>query len=167
MRQNKNTWFYIGGSGLDRTDGFQKFCGSGLDRIQFYRIRTGLGLKNSQSAHLWTSGSVKSNRQKYCDRPSRSTSVAGPKSGPLAARVISTTRIRKRMCYDVTGVKNSVVTLGIKVEIQQIKNCHCSLIQFSPEHVMLKSYDVLIIFFSHLSKPLFRSHCHWSLLSRM
>jgi len=39
-------WFYIGGSGLDLTDDFQKFCGSGLDRIQFYQIRTGLGLKN-------------------------------------------------------------------------------------------------------------------------
>jgi len=34
------------GSGLDRTDGFQKFCGSGLDRIQFLWIRIGLGLKN-------------------------------------------------------------------------------------------------------------------------
>ena len=46
MRQNINTWFYIGGSGLDRTNDFEKFCGSGLDRIQFYRIRNGLGLKN-------------------------------------------------------------------------------------------------------------------------
>jgi len=46
MRQKKNKWFYIGGSGLDRTDDFQKFCGSGLDRIQIYWIRTGLGLKN-------------------------------------------------------------------------------------------------------------------------
>jgi len=47
-RQNSisNTWFYIGGSGLDRTDDFQKFCGSGLDRIQFHRTRTGLRLKN-------------------------------------------------------------------------------------------------------------------------
>ena len=36
----------MGGSGLDRTHDFQKFCGSGLDRIQFCRIRTGLGLKN-------------------------------------------------------------------------------------------------------------------------
>jgi len=36
----------MGGSGLDQTDDFQKFCGSGLDRIQFYRIRTGPGLKN-------------------------------------------------------------------------------------------------------------------------
>jgi len=45
MRQNKNTCFYIGGSGLDQTDDFQKFYISGLDRIQFYRIRTGLGLK--------------------------------------------------------------------------------------------------------------------------
>jgi len=44
MRQNKNTLFYTGRSGLDRTDDFQKFCGSGLDRIQYYRIRTGLGL---------------------------------------------------------------------------------------------------------------------------
>ena len=26
----------MGGSGLDRTDDFQKFCGSGLVRIQFY-----------------------------------------------------------------------------------------------------------------------------------
>jgi len=32
-RQNKNTYFYIGGSGLDRTDDIQKFCGSGLDLI--------------------------------------------------------------------------------------------------------------------------------------
>jgi len=36
----------MGGSGLDRTDDFQKFCGSALDRIQFYRIRTGIELKN-------------------------------------------------------------------------------------------------------------------------
>jgi len=36
----------MGGSGLDRTDDFQKFCGSGLDRIQFHRIKTGLGMKN-------------------------------------------------------------------------------------------------------------------------
>jgi len=36
----------MGGSGLDRTDDFQKYCGSGLDRIQCHRIRTGLGLKN-------------------------------------------------------------------------------------------------------------------------
>jgi len=36
----------MGGSGLDRTDDFQKFCRLGLDRIQFYWIRTGLGLKN-------------------------------------------------------------------------------------------------------------------------
>ena len=36
----------MGGSGLDRTDDFQKFCRSGLDQIQFDRIRTGLGLKN-------------------------------------------------------------------------------------------------------------------------
>jgi len=36
----------MGGSGLDRTDDFQKFCGSRLDRIQFYRFRTGLELKN-------------------------------------------------------------------------------------------------------------------------
>jgi len=35
----------MGGSGVYRTDDFQKFCGSGLDRIQFYHIRTGLGLK--------------------------------------------------------------------------------------------------------------------------
>jgi len=36
----------MGGSGLDRTDDFQKFCGSGLDRIQLLQIRIGLGLKN-------------------------------------------------------------------------------------------------------------------------
>jgi len=35
----------MGGSKLDRTDDFEKFC-AGLDRIQFYRTRTGLGLKN-------------------------------------------------------------------------------------------------------------------------
>jgi len=34
MRQNKTTWFHIGGSGLDRTDDLKKICGSGLDRIQ-------------------------------------------------------------------------------------------------------------------------------------
>jgi len=34
----------MGGPGLDRTEGFQKFYGSGLDWIQFYRIRTGLDL---------------------------------------------------------------------------------------------------------------------------
>ena len=45
MRQKK-IWFYMGGSGLDRTDDLQKFRRSGLDRIQFYRIRTGIGLKN-------------------------------------------------------------------------------------------------------------------------
>ena len=33
MRQNKNTLFYIDGSGLDQTDYFQKFCGSGLDTV--------------------------------------------------------------------------------------------------------------------------------------
>jgi len=36
----------MGGSGLDWTDEFQKFCGAGLDRIQFLRIKIGLGLKN-------------------------------------------------------------------------------------------------------------------------
>jgi len=36
----------MGGSGLERTDDFQKFCGTGLDRIQFVWIRIGLGLKN-------------------------------------------------------------------------------------------------------------------------
>ena len=36
----------MGGSWLDRTDDFQKFCGSGLDWIQFLRIRIGLGLKS-------------------------------------------------------------------------------------------------------------------------
>jgi len=45
MRQNKHICFCIGGSGLDRTDDFQKNCGSGLDQKKFYRIRTGLGLK--------------------------------------------------------------------------------------------------------------------------
>jgi len=35
----------MGGSGLDRTDDFQKICGSGLDRIKFYWIGTRLGLK--------------------------------------------------------------------------------------------------------------------------
>jgi len=32
----------MGGSGLDWTDDFQKFCRSGLDCIQLYRIKTGL-----------------------------------------------------------------------------------------------------------------------------
>jgi len=46
MGQNRNTWFYLGGSRLNRTDDFQKFSGSGLDQIQFFMIRIGLGLKN-------------------------------------------------------------------------------------------------------------------------
>jgi len=33
MRQNKNTRCYMGGSGLDWNDDFQKFCGSELDWI--------------------------------------------------------------------------------------------------------------------------------------
>ena len=58
MRQNNDrpTWFYTGGSALDRTDDFQKFFGSGLDRIQFFWI-IGLGLKNftvrSSLLHRW------------------------------------------------------------------------------------------------------------------
>jgi len=36
----------MGGSGLDRTDDFQKFCRSGLNQIQLLWIRIGLGLKN-------------------------------------------------------------------------------------------------------------------------
>jgi len=50
MRQN--TRFYMGGSGLDWTDDFQRFFGAGLDRIQIFRIRIGLGLKNFQSGYL-------------------------------------------------------------------------------------------------------------------
>jgi len=52
MRQNKNTWFYIGGSGLDRTDDFQKFLDQ--DWIGFNFIGSGLDSdwKISQSAHL-------------------------------------------------------------------------------------------------------------------
>ena len=42
----QNVWFCMGGSGLDWTDGFKKFCGLGLDRIQLLRIRIRLGLKN-------------------------------------------------------------------------------------------------------------------------
>ena len=42
----QNAWFHIGGSRLDRTDDFLKFCRSGPDRIQFLQIRIGLGLKN-------------------------------------------------------------------------------------------------------------------------
>jgi len=41
-----NTWFYMAGSRLDRTDDFQKFWGSGLDSIQLLGIRIGLGLKH-------------------------------------------------------------------------------------------------------------------------
>jgi len=55
MRQN--TLLYIGGSGLYRTDDFQKFCGPGLDRIQFLQTRIGLRLKICQSAHLWLAAS--------------------------------------------------------------------------------------------------------------
>ena len=46
LTHEANTWFCMGGSGLDRTGDFQKMCGSGLDRIQFLQIRTALGLKN-------------------------------------------------------------------------------------------------------------------------
>ena len=30
-------WFCLGGSGLNRTGNFQKFCGAGLDRIQVHQ----------------------------------------------------------------------------------------------------------------------------------
>jgi len=36
----------MGGSALDRTNDFQKFCESGLDRIQLLRVWTWLGLNN-------------------------------------------------------------------------------------------------------------------------
>jgi len=36
----------MGGSGLDRTDDFQKFWESGLDWLKLLQIRIGLGLKN-------------------------------------------------------------------------------------------------------------------------
>jgi len=36
----------MGGSGLDLTDDFQKFCASVLDWIQLLQIRIGLGLNN-------------------------------------------------------------------------------------------------------------------------
>ena len=42
----------MGGPGLDRTGGFQKFCGSGLDLIQFLRIGLGSDRKISQYSHL-------------------------------------------------------------------------------------------------------------------
>jgi len=47
----------MGGSRLDWTDDFQKFCRAGLERIQLLQIRIGLGLKISQSAHLCREGS--------------------------------------------------------------------------------------------------------------
>ena len=54
----KHTWFYMGGSGLDRTNDFQRFWGSGLDWTQFLQIRIGLGLKNftvrSSLSQRWT-----------------------------------------------------------------------------------------------------------------
>ena len=52
MRQNQNTWFYIGGSGLDGTSDFQNFCGQ--DWVGFNFIGSGLDSdrKISQSAHL-------------------------------------------------------------------------------------------------------------------
>jgi len=31
-----NTWFYMGGSGVDWTDDCQKFLGSGLDGVPFF-----------------------------------------------------------------------------------------------------------------------------------
>ena len=36
------------GSGLDRSNDFEKFCESGPDRIQFLQTRIGLGLENFQ-----------------------------------------------------------------------------------------------------------------------
>jgi len=53
LHETKYLISYIGGSGLDQTDDFQKFCGSGLDRIQFYRIRIGLTVKNLSVSYLW------------------------------------------------------------------------------------------------------------------
>jgi len=52
MKQNKNLLFYMGGSGLDRTDNFQNFCSK--DWIGFNFIGSGLDSdgKISQSAHL-------------------------------------------------------------------------------------------------------------------
>jgi len=52
MKQNKNLLFYMGGSGLDRTDNFQNFCSQ--DWIGFNFIGSGLDSdwKISQSAHL-------------------------------------------------------------------------------------------------------------------
>jgi len=40
MGQSKNTWFYMGGSRLNRTDDFQKF--SGQDWIRFKCFWSGL-----------------------------------------------------------------------------------------------------------------------------
>ena len=44
MRQNKNTWFYIGGSGLHRTDDFQKI----------FKFRTGSDSILSDQDWTWT-----------------------------------------------------------------------------------------------------------------
>jgi len=52
MSQNKSAWFYTGGSGLDRTDDFQKFCGSGLDGFNFTESGLDSDWKFLQSAHL-------------------------------------------------------------------------------------------------------------------
>jgi len=55
MRQNKNrpTWFCIGGSGLDQTDEFQKFCGQDWIEFNFCRSALDSDWKNSHSAHFW------------------------------------------------------------------------------------------------------------------
>ena len=51
-RQNKNTRFYIGGSGLDRTGDFQKFCHQDCIRFNFIGSELESDGKISQSAHL-------------------------------------------------------------------------------------------------------------------
>ena len=55
----KNTWFYMGGSGLDRTDGFQNFVDQGwigfnLHRQDWIRTEKFHSPLISDSDHLWS-----------------------------------------------------------------------------------------------------------------
>jgi len=61
MRQNNNRWFYMGGSGLDRTDDFRKFSRSVLVGYNFFRWGLDSDWKIPQSTHLWLSVISKSN----------------------------------------------------------------------------------------------------------
>ena len=50
------------------------------------------------------------------------------------------------MCDDVTRVEKYLVTQSNGKNGLEKNICHCNLIQFSPKHTMVKSYDVFIFY---------------------